>query len=304
MENTAKHFALQLGALISLYVSLTTLVILLFSIINIYIPDAAAGSYEMESSMSSARFAIATLIVFFPVYLWLTRVVNKMRRNGDGSYLSLTKWLIYLSLLVSGLVLLGSGVATVFTFLNGELTLRFILKALSLFIIVGSAFTYYLLDAKYYWQKNEKQSLQYGAVASLIVLVIVVVGFTQIQMPSEVREMRLDERQISDLQQIQWKLTERLQVGEALPDSLEAAFDGMPVPEAPEGRAAYEYRKTEAGFELCADFAEASQMPSVTYPYYDEKSLIRNPDAWDHGAGKHCFERIVGTVEPVTTIVE
>lgn len=299
MENTAKHFALQLGALIALYVSITSLVVLLFSIINLQIPDAAAGIWETEGSMSSARFSIATLIIFFPVYLWLTRIVNTMRRSGGG-YLPLTKWLIYLSLLVSGLVLLGNGVATVFTFLNGELTLRFVLKAASLFLVVGTAFGYYMLDARGHWQKEEKRSIQYGAVATLIVIAAVVVGFMKIEMPNEVREMRLDERQISDLQQIQWKVTERLQLGQELPESLEEAFDGMPVPQAPEGRDAYEYRKTDGGFELCASFSEASTQPSVTYPYYDEKSLIRNPDSWDHKAGKHCFQRLVNAVGTTT----
>ncbi len=299
MENTAKHFALQLGALISLYVSLTSLVVLQFSGINLFIPDAAAGSYEIESSMSSARFAIATLVIFFPVYLWLTRVVNTMRRKGDGSYLSLTKWLIYLSLLVSGLVLLGNGVATVYTFLNGEITLRFILKAAALFVIVGAAFTYYFMDAKYYWQKHEKQSVQYGALASLAVLVAVVIGFTQIDMPNEVREAKLDERQVSDLQMIQWKVQEHLQIGEKAPATLEAAYAGLEIPQAPEGRPAYVYEPTSEGFKLCATFAQASK-PNMyaSAPYIDKEALIRNPDSWDHAAGTYCFERVVGDIIP------
>jgi hypothetical protein len=47
-NNTPKHFALQLGSLISLYLSLTFLLVLLFGLINLKFPDAAEGYYMIE----------------------------------------------------------------------------------------------------------------------------------------------------------------------------------------------------------------------------------------------------------------
>ena len=42
MENhTAKHFVLQLGSLVSLYLSLSFLIVLIFGVINKMFPDAA-----------------------------------------------------------------------------------------------------------------------------------------------------------------------------------------------------------------------------------------------------------------------
>lgn len=296
MENhTAKNFALQLGSLASLYLSLSFLVVLLFGIINILYPDAASGYWMIEQSHSSVRLGIAMVIVFFPTYLILTRMVNRARRSEDnGLYLSLTKWLIYLSLLVGGAVLLGDLVAVIMGFLEGELTQRFMLKALVLLVVVGTAFYYYILDARGHWLKDEKKSLMFAGGATLIVLASVAYGFTHIETPSTVREQKIDANQISDLQQIQWRVQDYTVANGTVPESLEALGEPA-LPTAPEERSSYRYGVTNEGFELCATFAHES----TEDPYYgsmgmiEEKSLIRNPDNWQHGAGETCFKRVI-----------
>lgn len=293
MNNTAKHFVLQLGSLASLYLTLSFLIAMLFGVITICYPDAA-NSWEGESAHSQIRLGFAMVIVFFPAYLLLTRAVNKLRRKEKGAYMPLTKWLIYLSLLVGGGVLLGDLVAVIMTYLEGELTERFILKALVVLTVVGSAFYYYLLDARGHWLKNETQSLYYGA--GMIVVVLVSLGFavTKIDTPTEVRAQRLDATQIENLTQIQWRLMDYYTINNKLPGSLDDVGE-PPLPTAPDGRAAYEYRVTEDGFELCANFASDSkpdQYYGMAYPVM-EKGSIRNPDNWQHGDGRVCFDRIV-----------
>ncbi|MCA9366506.1 hypothetical protein KC722_02915, partial [Candidatus Kaiserbacteria bacterium] len=122
MEHTPKNMALQLGALIALIVSISSLLVLLFGIINLVFPDAAAASWEYSNAQEGIRYAIASLLVFFPTYLLLTRKVNVARRHESGLYHTLTKWLVYAALLVGGLVMLGDLVAVIMAFLNGELT--------------------------------------------------------------------------------------------------------------------------------------------------------------------------------------
>ncbi|MEL6804847.1 MAG: hypothetical protein AAFO91_13815, partial [Bacteroidota bacterium] len=61
MEQTPKHVAMQLGALITLVISLSSLLILLFGIINITIPDSADSWWEYESATEGIRYAIAAL---------------------------------------------------------------------------------------------------------------------------------------------------------------------------------------------------------------------------------------------------
>ncbi len=56
MENqTPKHFVLQLGSLISLYLTLGFLLSLLFGVINLKFPDATEGYWAIESGTQAVR---------------------------------------------------------------------------------------------------------------------------------------------------------------------------------------------------------------------------------------------------------
>ncbi len=293
-HTTAKNFALQLGSLISLYVTLSALITLLFGVITIALPDAAQF-YEYEIAASGVRFGIALLVVFFPAYVVLTRIINTGRRTSGTPYLGLTKWLIYLSLLIGGIVLLGDLVAVINSFLNGELTTRFLLKALTVLVVIGSAFTYYLYDAREYWQSHERNSKLYGLGAALLVTVSIVVGYMQIEGPSEVRERSLDSRQVQDLQLIQSYVVNEYALSSTLPSSLSELKMGESIPEAPEGRAPYRFEKTsDATFELCATFTYTSDPNIPAYTMYEASdALIKNPDDWNHQTGEWCFTRVM-----------
>lgn len=297
-NNTAKHFVLQLGSLITLYLSLSFLLVLLFSIINLIYPDATEAYYQIESSNSGIRLGIAMVMVFFPTYLYLTRKVNNFRRKESGNdYLGLTKWLMYLSLLVGGIALLVDLVIIINYFLEGELTTRFLLKAGLFLALVGSIFYYYYKDTNGYWLKREKGSLYYGAGISLVVLVSLVTGFIYAESPTQVREGKLDETQVQDLREIQWKVEEALNVSSStLPATLEDLYQGFAIPEAPEARDAYSYEVTDGGFNLCATFSRNSSdvENGIAYkPYTEPGAIIVNSENWSYKAGRYCFERTV-----------
>jgi hypothetical protein len=297
--NTARNFVLQLGSLISLYISLSAVIAVVFGVINIVYPDAAAGYFEGEAARSGIRYGIALILVFFPTYILLTRFVNQIRRQETGTYLTLTKWLIYLSLLVGSGILLGDLVTVILTFLNGELTVRFALKALTLLCVIGIALSYYVLDVRGYWNQNEKQSKLFALGAAIIALVVVILGFFHIETPAEVREMRLDEQQVMDLQNIQWKVYEYYTNENTLPVSLEEAYGEMPAPAAPEDRSAYEYSRVDDDtFELCATFAHPSRQDEYSMrPVSYAKEPLTGAYSWDHIAGDVCFERTVVPTE-------
>ena len=73
---TAKDFFLWLGAMVALYVSTISLVLLSHQYINVWFPDVAREPYGSGAS-GTIRFAIASLIVFFPLYVWLTRLLHQ-----------------------------------------------------------------------------------------------------------------------------------------------------------------------------------------------------------------------------------
>ncbi len=298
MENTAKNFALQLGSLVTLYVSIGALIGLLFGIITVQYPDQAQMYWEYNDATSSIRFSIALLIVFFPTYIILTRLVNVIRRTEQGTYLTLTRWLIYLSLLVGGGVLLGDLVATFNSFLNGEITIRFALKALTVLLVTGVAFVYYLMDVRGYWQANERHSQYYGGIVALTVVVSLISGFMHTETPGEVRDMNLDAKQITDLQDMQYRVQAYASLHEALPKSLSDAYSGLQLPMAPEGRAMYRYEVISYNsFNLCAEFfTETKPGENALYGYdYTEPFSIKNPDDWSHGKGEWCFMRVLNT---------
>lgn len=293
MENsTAKHFVLQLGSLISLYLSLSFLLVLLFGLINILFPDTAENYWQIENAQSMIRIGIAMVVVFFPTYLLLTRTVNKLRRKEkQGKYLVLTKWLIYLSLLVGGLVLLIDLVVVIMTFLEGEISERFILKALAVLVVIGCAFFYYLRDAKGYWLKNEAQSLLFAGATAVIVLASVITGGLNIDTPVEVREQKIDNQVIQDLQDMQWRIEDYYRTNDTLPENLQELYGAFDAPTAPENRSDYKYETVDATkYKFCGEFAhDSSRNDSIARPVMEKNYN------WDYKAGEWCFEREVTT---------
>ena len=239
---------------------------------------------------------IAMVVVFFPTYLVLTRYVNRMRRNEQSDqYLTLTKWLIYLSLLAGVLTLLVDLVIVLNYFLEGDVPARFIYKSLSVIVVICTAVFYYVQDARGYWLKNEQQSVTFGLVTGVFILAAVVFGFMHIPSPTVVREQKIDTNQIMDLQSIQYKVQEYMAISSStVPTTLDEAFGEFVPPKAADGREAYTYKVTERGFELCAQFAH--DMPNdqaFTAPVMDKMQPIINGGDWQYKAGHFCFERFL-----------
>ncbi len=297
---TPKQLAIQAGALISLYLSLTFTILLAFSLINLFFPDSVDSVWRINSYQSSLRWSTSMVIVFLPTYLTLTRITNRHRRQaGNNSYLKLTKWFIYLSLLIAGLVILGDLVSIIYTFLNGELTWRFFFKAIVLLALVGAAFTYYVLDARDYWLKKSRASVGYGIAVSILAIILLTIGFTKMESPQTLRAYNIDQRQESDLQMIQSQVSNYIYTEGEVPDSLQQAYgDYRRLPVAPTGQAAYEYQKTDTGFALCATFLAPSRENDYYYPVAinesaDQRVFISESDNWQHNSGRTCFERKV-----------
>lgn len=296
-HHTAKLFVLQLGSLISLYLSVAFFITLAFGFINLQFPDTLDGIWQIESAASSIRIGFAMVLVFLPTYLVLTRIVNRNRReSSDSNYLGLTKWLIYLSLLVGGLVLLGDLVAIIIGFLEGELTTRFILKALVVFAVTGAAFFYYIKDAQGYWLTHEKQSYLYGIVAAVLVVAVLAAALSVIPSPSTVREMKIDNQMIGDLQDMQWRIDDYYRANDTLPTDLSTLYGEFPVPTPPEGKPPYTYSTTsERQYQLCATFTYDMH---TAVPQYAVDKISITPGMpgnynWDYQAGEWCFERVV-----------
>jgi hypothetical protein len=119
---------------------------LVFQFINSAFPDPAAPQPYIRDAM---RLSVSSLIVAFPVYLYMSRLTNAAIRVDPNKRSSpMRRWLTYLTLFVAACVLIGDVVSLVYNFLGGELTTRFVLKVLTVGAIAATVFWYYLSDLR------------------------------------------------------------------------------------------------------------------------------------------------------------
>ncbi len=148
---TPKDFFLHLLSMVALYVSASSFLVLVFQYINLAFPDLVEYNYYFNTDgiYQSMRWAIASLIVIFPAYILTTRFLNKVYlKHPEKRELKVRKWLVYFTLFVASLTIVGDLVRLIFNFLEGEITMRFILKVLAVFFVAGSMFVYYLWDLR------------------------------------------------------------------------------------------------------------------------------------------------------------
>lgn len=88
---------------------------------------------------------MASLAVGFPVYLVTMRILlTDLARKPDKAESGIRKWLTYIALLISAGTVIGDLVTFVNYFLRGQFTTPFLLKVLTVLVIAGGVFWYYL----------------------------------------------------------------------------------------------------------------------------------------------------------------
>lgn len=325
---TPRFFFISLGVLVTLITSVSSFLVLLFEVLNKKFPDVLNSVYQYgynSYNFEAIRGSLATLIIFFPIFIFLSYLWIKESREDIGSInITVRKWMIYLILFLASLVIIIDLVTLVRYFVSGEITVRFIYKVLGTLVVAGLVDFYYSLKMKnrnFNNKKYQKIGLLCGLVSTAFVLGLIVFSFCIMGSPTKQRSWRLDERRINDLQNIQYQVINYWQQKEKLPESLADLKDplagySLPVePEFEKGRS-YEYaKKGELSFELCATFT--AEMPKgwqennygkgIPMPMYNEIGrdvAVSSPEmypyggmneSWDHGKGYTCFNR---TIDP------
>lgn len=125
----------------------------------------------------------------------------------------------------------------------------------------------------------------FGAALAVAAIGAVGGGFLLVGSPEEARLQRLDDRRVSDLQQIQRAVSLQWTRTRHLPESIDAAVRETSAAEPlrdPTAQVPYDYRVLDgANYEVCATFDRASD--GGPYP----------GDAfWSHPAGRACFRLV------------
>jgi hypothetical protein len=114
----------------------------LFALIDRLLPDP--GALDLGGQASGVRWAIAGLLVAWPLWAWLTLAIVRAEAADPGRRRSpLGRWLTAAALFVAAVTVLGDLVAVVAWFQNGELTARFLSKAAVVALIAGAVFVIY-----------------------------------------------------------------------------------------------------------------------------------------------------------------
>ncbi len=297
VKSSPRDVFMYLLATVALYFSVFAVLNLISFYTDYFLPDPLNPYYQPGAE---ARWPIALLIVIFPVYLWVSRFLARdLRAAPEKKDLRIRRWLLYLTVFLAAVLLIGDLVALIYRFLEGDLALPFVLKVISIFVVGAAVFWYYLYDLRRQPTEFSSQARVFVWAASALVLVVVVCGFFVAGSPFRQRLVRFDEQRVNDLQNIQWQIVSFWQNKERLPANLEELKDsisGFVPPVDPQTKEAYGYKTSGSlSFELCAKFnlpSETGQMGQSEVPI---GAGLKGESNWQHDAGEKCFAR---TIDP------
>lgn len=277
---------------VSFFTTAISSVSLLFSYINRWFPDAAFNeSYYGTIDNSGIRWGMASLIVAFPLFIWISRILHReMEQHVEKASSGIRRWLTYLTLFVAAATLMGDVITLVFFLLNGEITIRFLLKVLTVLYVAGAGFYYFYKSMKLSPKSAEWKAHNnfFRIVAIASVAVVFLLGTYFVGSPLIERNRRLDEVRVNDLRGIQQEVRNistdmtgaKPFMKEEIPVSLEGVIEhavySKPSIQDPETGVPYEYSvKNPSTIELCATFSTSREQ---TYDIF-----------WNHPAGHHCY---------------
>ncbi|MGB2580538.1 MAG: DUF5671 domain-containing protein [Minisyncoccia bacterium] len=300
LRTTPKDFFLYLGAIVALYISVVSILTLLFEVIKQLFPKP----FEyVDPYAGGVSLAMAMLFVAFPLYIFFMRVTSGLERDTpEKRDIPVRKWLIYLTLFIAGAAMAIDLIVLLQTFFAGEeITIAFLLKVISVILVFSAVFGYYLYDIRHGLLEAApvRTRFAYGSISFVVIAIIV--GFYVMGSPYTQKEKRFDAERVAHLQTIQYQIISYWQAKQKLPTTLEDIKDplsGFVMPVDPRDQSQYEYIANDKfSFQLCAMFSMETPSGATLEGYSSHDYPYKNGmnENWKHSAGKVCFER---TVDP------
>lgn len=305
---TPKDFFLHLGATAALYLAAIALINLLFSVINYFFPDNLAGSFYANA----VAWPISMLVILVPVLYVLEYLIRRdITKTPEKADLWIRKWRIYLTIFLTIALIGGDLITLINTYLNGEISTRFVWKVVAVLLVGGSIGKYYFFSLYTDFKLSKLARTLNGWFGIVLVIAAIITGFVTVGSPTKQRGLRFDNQRINDLTNIQYQIVNYWQQKGKLPVTLTDLNDplyGSVIPMDPETKAAYEYSaKEKLSFEICSTFSLAFEdtqgrgeygygrggsyaVMDMAYP-----SMLGGDNNWKHEAGRTCFTR---TIDP------
>jgi hypothetical protein len=289
----AFYYLLSLVALVFVSISVGMIA---FGIIQQTVADTLALNNYSDYN-GQFRFAISALLIATPIFFIINRLINRGLQTKELDQESgIRRWLTYFILLVSSITVLGIFISVINNFLNGELTLSFVLKALAMLIISGSVFSFYLYDIR---RADATQKDKIVKIFFLVSLVLIVAAFISawffMESPKEARNRRLDAIVVNNMYSLESAVNSYYDNHKTLPNSLDDiknqasnVYLDVTTLNDPETGAPIIYNKIDAtNFEFCATFRAKSYFDGQT------RLAVSNSGSKDHEAGYQCLKSTI-----------
>jgi hypothetical protein len=292
-SNMAKYAFFYLISLVSLIFLAISTGMIIFQIINKFIVDII-NEYSGNYSSDAMRFGISALVISAPIFFLVGRQIYKFMQSGELPRDSVVrKWLTYFIMLVTSVIMISWLISVLNSFLNGEFTSKFLLKAVTALGISALIFSFYFYDLKrdYVAGKTDKIFMAYVYGSMFLVAAVFVASLFVVESPREVRQMKLDNLVLNDFNQIRGGLESYYNDKGILPLNLEELKNEFnyvtdKTLTHPESGKVYGYNKREDNkFELCADFYFSNLDENQDFNYYKSE--------WPHESGWQCIEQRV-----------
>lgn len=279
-----RDFFLHLGGFITLYWSMIALLVVLFQLVNLQFPDLLSYS---DPAHGALRFGLSSLIITFPAFVGVMVFLRKQNVTRP-------KFPIHFTLFVTALTNIVNVVSLVYRLTGGDITSRFLLKVLSVFVVTGGVFAFERWQLRRDADTMASHVKIWIGLAYVLVLASVVSGFVMIGSPVSRRGLETDLRRVSDLQNLQWMIGGYVDRTGDLPETI--ADLGYVNPD-PAGLP-YVYNVTGSDtFELCATFSRESSKDQNTALYGSPVAPFGQD--FSHGSGYTCFTRSLNDLEVI-----
>jgi hypothetical protein len=279
-----------------------------FGIINQTVADTLAINSYIDFN-SQFRFAISALFIATPIFFVISHFINRGLQTKELDQESgIRRWLTYFILLVSSITVLGIFISVINNFLNGELTLSFALKALTMLIISGAVFSFYLFDIRREDATKKDKVVKIFFWASLILIVAAFVSaWFFMESPKEARNRRLDQIVINRIYNLESAANTYYDTKHVLPNTLEqivsspgyySSTEQMIIDPKTGKEKEIVYQKIDdTNFQFCTYFL-ATSYPSNTAT---RPTINYAAGSHDHEAGYQCFKSEVWNDKSVGT---
>jgi hypothetical protein len=254
----------------------------MFTFIDHWFPDLVTQPNYYQNIRSSVTWQMATLVVAFPIFLLVMRaILRENAANVEQPQSGVRKWLTYIALLLTAGTMIGDLIWFLAALLNGEITVRFVLKSLVVMIICAAIFVYYLRSLRV---RAPGWNLPFAVGSGVAVVLVFLIGFGVAGTPAENRLIQADVTRVRSLQRLEHAIRARATVPASL-NQIDAQTKD------PVTQQQFEFRALGGTtYQLCAVFSRATETES-TYE-------VNSSAFWRHGAGRTCYTLDATKMQP------